>query len=253
MTRVRYIALLLIAASVLALVGSIRAMAHRITDYYSSSDHKLYMFEPINAREFSFAGREVTIRDEDSPSGTVVTVRYGDESLRLDATIPPGPPQLPHLVRHAQWLQVLRFAEHGRGSAVEAADRVLRGEVPDRLVVVIRNPPRGADPDSWGQVWRKQWKFDLYEFDPQSGGFRHERLGYPTNRRNEPAKPGELVEGSWQFYAALFTMPKGSKPTPKFTGDALRAMDWTFPAATASILLLIGSLAALAAPARRRE
>lgn len=226
-------------------------MAHRVSSYNWASDQKLYMFNPVNGREFIFADRAVTVTDEQMPTGEGVVVRYGDEVLRLQATIDPLSDQLPNLVRHKHWMQVLRFAEHGRTTTREADERVRRGEVPDRLVIVVRNPPRGADPDSWGQVWRKLWTFDLYEFQP-GGGFTHERLGYPTNRRNEPPKAGELEEGSWQFYAALFVMPTGSRPTPKFTNDALKSMDWTLPAAAASMLMLMGSLAVFAAPKRTR-
>jgi hypothetical protein len=238
------------AASLLALLASIAAMADRVSDYNASTDQKLYIFSNVNAREFVFAERPVTIEDEQAASGTVVIVRYGDEVLKLPATIEPMPAELPNLVRHQQWMQVLRFAEHGRSSIQEVESGIRRGEIRDRLVIVVRNPPRGADPDSWGQVWRKLWMFDFYEFRPE-GGFAHERLAYPTHKRNEAAPPGELAEGSWQFHAALLAMPSGSKPTPKFTNDALRAMSWTLPAAAASMLLLMASLAIFAAPRRR--
>jgi hypothetical protein len=242
----------MIPASLVLLVVSIAAMAQRVSDYHEAADQKLYMFSRVNMREFSYAGRSVTLQDEQTATGVVVSVRYGDDLLRLNATIAPGPEQLPHLVRHADWMQVLRFAEHGRKSIREADEHIRRGEERDRLVLVVRNPPRGADAHTWGQVWRKMWMFDLYEFLPD-GGFAHERLGYPTNRRNEPQRPGELAEGTWQFYAALLVMPSGSKPSPKFTNDALKAMHWTLPVAALSVLLLVGSLAGLAAPPRRRE
>jgi hypothetical protein len=250
------LALGLAALAVVALLGSISLMAERVSEYHASSDQKFYMFSPVNGREFIFADQPVTILDESGPSGTEVVVRYGDEMLRLNATIEPGPDQMPNLVRHAQWMKVLRFMEFARGEAQGPAGAPPEGateeaQPSDRLVLVVRNPPRGTDPDTWGQVWRKQWAFDLYEFKPE-GGFRHQRLGYPTHRRNEPPKQGELVEGSWEFYASLLVMPAGSKPTPKFTGDALRAMGWTLPAAAAMVLLLMASLAAFLAPARRR-
>jgi hypothetical protein len=245
------IALALVVISLLALLGSVSAMAHRVSEYHASSSQKLYMFSTVNGREFIFADQPVTITDEIGPSGPGVVVRYGDEVLRLTATIEPGPEQLPHLVRHAHWMKVLRFMEFQRGEVRPEPREDELGAAGDRLVLVVRNPPRGTDPDTWGQVWRKQWAFDLYEFKPD-GGFAHQRLGYPTHRRNEPPKSGELVEGSWEFYAALLVMPAGSKPTPKFTGDALRAMGWTLPAAAAMVLLFMGSLAAFFAPARSR-
>lgn len=252
MPQFRLIALLVAAASLAALIGSVAAMAQRIGAFNAASEQKLYMFRQVNGREFIFADKPVMLQDEETAAGTVVAVRYGDELLRLTATIEPGPPQLPHLVRHEHWMKVLRFAEHGRTSTEEADERVRRGEIPDRLVIVVRNPPRGADAQTWGQVWRKSWTFDLYEFRPE-GGFAHQRLAYPTHKRDEEPRPGELAEGTWQFYAALLVMPSGSRPTPKFTNDALRAMAWTLPASAGSMLLLMGSLAAFAAPKRRRE
>jgi hypothetical protein len=257
LTPARKAALFILAVSVLALLGSISVMAQRVSEYHAGSDQKFYMFSPVNGREFIYADRPVTILDEQGPSGTAVIVRYGDEALRLHATIEPGPEQLPNLIRHAQWMKVLRFVAFERGQGQRpgpvpgAGGEAAEVQPRDRLVVVVRNPPRGTDPDTWGQVWRKQWTFDLYEFKPE-GGFHHQRLGYPTHRRNEPPKDGELAEGTWEFYAALLVMPAGSKPTPKFTGDALKAMGWTLPAAAAMVLLLMGSLAALLAPSRRR-
>jgi hypothetical protein len=250
MPSLKTIAVLVLLASLAGLSVSIFAMAKRVAMHYESSDQKLYMFSRVNVREFKFADRPVTLRDDESRSATVLVVDYGDEQLRLAATIEPGPEQLPELIRHNDWMHVLRFAEHGRASVREADQRIKRGEVPDRLVIVVRNPPRGTDAHAWGQVWRKMWTFDFYEFLPE-GGFAHQRLGYPTHRRTEPPKPGELAEGTWQFHAALLAMPSGSKPTPKFTGDAIRAMDWTLPLAAFSVLAFLASAGALVTPARR--
>jgi hypothetical protein len=176
-----------------------------------------------------------------------VVVRYGDRELRVPATIVPASPRLPDLVRHRDWLQVFRFAERGHASIHEFESGIRTGHIRDRLAMVVRIPPPGNDRPAPGEVFRKDWSFDLYELRPD-GGFDHERLAFPKGRRTQP---GELVEGTWEFYAAMLTMPTLGKPSPKFTGDSLPAMGWTLPVAGFSGLLLTFTAALLFAPQRR--
>jgi hypothetical protein len=125
--------------------------------------------------------------------------------------------------------------------------------VADRLVILTLDPRRWADGRPFGQGQAKDWLFGLYELLPD-GGIREERFTFPRGRRaSEPPPPGPppLVEGSWQYYAALSIIPQGSKPTPRFTADAVRAMGWTLPAAAFSGLVLTLALPALFAPRTR--
>jgi hypothetical protein len=234
--------------SLVLLVLSVLAMARRVDDYYRETDHRLYVFNRVEERQFSYAGRPVTITDERTPAGDEsVAVRYGDASLSLKPTIEPGSAQMPGLERHNDWMQALRFVEHGRTSLADVEKGVRLGEIADHLVVVVRTPPPGADQPAPNEAYRKAWLFDFYEFKPE-GGFEHQRLGFPKKRT--PAE-GEMAEGTWQYYAALMVMPPLWKPTQKFTGDALQATGWTLPVAALSGLLFTVSGVALLAPRKR--
>lgn len=224
-------------------------MARRIVRHHRASDRPLFMFQRVEARTFRYADRPVEIIDERDPhtGEPRVVVRYGEATLTLTPTIAPGDPQLPGLIRHQDWMQVLRVAEHGRGTLRQAEAAIRAGRVPDRLVLVVRVPPAETIPARPGEVFRKEWSFDLYEFLP-AGGFEHQRLKFPRGRR--PAE-GELVEGTWQFYAALMVMPPLGRPSPRFTGDAVQALGWTLPGAAFSGLALTYAIPAAVAAHRR--
>jgi len=253
----RPLALIGLIVSLAALLVSVGLMSRKVNAFYESSEHTLWMFDPISDREFTYAGRAVSIMDEDVPDGrVVVAVRYGDVVERINATIPPLPAQVPGLVRHQDWLRVLRFAEHGKRDFREAKRELDSGAIADRLVLVVRRPPPGMNPEALGRVAQKEWMFDLYEFKPE-GGFAIQRLGWPESEREARARAAsgqgpnvsKLQEGTWQYYAALMVMP--IKPTPRFTGDAVRAMGWTLPSAAFSALAVVASVIALTSARRR--
>lgn len=253
MTGGRKIALLLVVASAATMLVSVIAMARRISTYYARTDHTLFVFRPVEDRRFTFAGRPVELVDEGEGETTTVVARFGERELRVPATMAPQSPQVPGLARHEEWMRVLRFAERGRLSSEELLRRIEAGEVQDRLVIVVRDPRKWADGRPYGQGQARDWLFDLHELLPD-GAIRSERFAYPRGRREAGERVGgapPLVEGSWQYYAALMVIPKGSKPTPRFTADAVRAMGWTLPAAAFAGLVLTLSVPALLAPRHR--
>lgn len=116
------------------------------------------------------------------------------------------------------------------------------GKVAKRLVLVTRTPRPGVDPDTWGKVWYKDWTFDFYEFLPE-GGFQHQTLRYPTTKEYEAGKSGEIEDGTWQFQAALRTMPTmQAGPRLKFKKSGFTAMGWTFPATCLSTFVFMMSM-----------
>lgn len=255
MTGGRKIALMLVVASAATMLVSVIAMARRVVAYYGRTDHTLFVFQPVGDRRFTFAGRDVEVTDEGEGEATTVVARYGERALRLPATMEPQSAQVPGLGRHEEWMRVLRFAERGRLSSEDLARRIEAGEIQDRLVIVVRDPRRWADGRPYGQGQARDWLFDLHELRPD-GSITTERFAYPRGRRDTGERVGAappLVEGSWQYYAALSVIPKGSKPTPRFTADAVRAMGWTLPAAAFSGLVLTLSVPALLAPRHRHR
>jgi hypothetical protein len=235
--------------SLAVLIGSVIAMARRVAAFNRSESRSLWVLQPVGLREFAFAERPVTITDSiDEQGRDIVTVVYGDQTLRIPATIKPKDPRLPGLVRHEDWFQLLRFADRGRHAAPDFEQKLRSGEIQDRLTIVVRRP-LVEDPRTLGQGWKRQWVFDFYELNP-AGGFNTETWAYPSGRTQDPVKGGQLIEGTWQYSAALTVMPKLRKPNPKFTNDALHAMGWTLPVAAFSGLALLIMALILGAPQR---
>jgi len=272
---IRPIAWSLAAVSVFVLIFSAGTMAQRVAAFHRDNKRAIYAFKPVNTHTFEYASRPVTLSDEDDANGIWnLKVAYGTDELKLRVTIP-GDRRLPGLLPHEDWLRVLRFAKATGNSLDELRAKMESGEVPDRLVIVTRTPPAGSDPGSWGEVDRKAWKFDFYEFKP-AGGFDHERKSFPVTKRynlfakkpapalnsppaTQPQRDDEapivkgrptdqLQENTWQFQAALMVMPPARGPNPQFANDGLHAMGWTLPVTSTSMLVMIGALMVAMAP-----
>jgi hypothetical protein len=276
MSRARTIAALIALAALVGVGAGGWSMARRVAAFNSASTRELFVFMPVNTREFRFAGRDVTMTDERDENGRDwVVLRYGPDEARLLASIPPGPAELPGLLRHDDWLRVLRFVPR-RGIAFDELERrVKAGEIADRLVVVTRNPRAGADPTTYGEVARSDWTFEFYELLAETGGFTHQRLRFPETarslRRRQNAardkdkaiperRDDELKHGTWEFEAAMFTMPAGwlsapggGEAPPTFAGDAVHALGWTLPVTSISFVAFALAAAALASARRRPD
>lgn len=260
MTRPRVITGLLVLVGAAVMSVSVGSMIGRITKYYDEAGQTLPVFSAIDQREFDFHKLHVVIADVPDPAGEAVVVRFGPNELRLNPTVEPRSAQVPGLARHEEWLKVLRFVEQGRTPPAELNDLVAHGEAGERLVVVVRDPRRALDGTTHGLGRPADSIFDLHELLPD-GTIRSERFGFPLSRRAAEAAAASdtpvagvppLEEGTWQYYAALMTIPRGSRPTPAFTRDAVRSMGWTLPAAAFSGLLLTLAIPAFLAPAGRR-
>jgi hypothetical protein len=213
-------------------------MMRRVARFHDEVPRQIFAFQRVILQSFSFAGRDVVLEDDlSNPEQPFVVVRYGSDELRLRVTIP-GNPVLPPEVRHADWMRVMRFIPAAGMTVEEAKRKIDTGEIPDRLVIVTRTPRAGVDPQTWGSVWKRDWEFDFYEFLPE-GGFRRERLSYPTARGARQPRPGELQENTWQLQAALHLMPQAGAigPTRNFSQDGLSAAGWTLPLAAFSGLV----------------
>lgn len=219
-------------------------MMRRVARFHDEIPRQVFAFQRVTLQTFTFADRTVTLEDDLTiPEQPFVIVKYGDDALRLRVTIP-GNPVLPPEVRHADWMRVMRFIPAAGMTVDEAKRKIDTGEIPDRLVIVTRTPRAGVDPQTWGSVWKRDWEFDFYEFLPE-GGFRRERLSYPTARGARQPRAGELQENTWQLQAALHLMPQAGAigPTRNFSQDGLSAAGWTLPLAAFSGLACVVAIA----------
>ncbi len=269
----RKIALSLAGLSLLSLLLSAWRLAERIEAWNEANAPPVFYFIPVTQTTFTFAGRPVSITgDIDEKGEGDVVITYGDDTLHLPVEIPNDLP-LPGLARYSDWLRLHVFAEASDMTFEEFERRLHAGEITSRLVAVVRKPlaapaEKGhfgletGDDWAWGESRRDRWMFTFYEFLPE-GGWRTQTLRFPESgahfyrrqiraqRRGEPPPKraeDELVEGSWQYQAAIPLMHR--PPSITTEQQALRNAGWTLPAASTSVVVLILSLAFAFAPGK---
>ena len=68
-------------------------------------------------------------------------------------------------------------------------------------------------------------------------------------------KPGELVENSWQYQAALMLMPQQARERlmGRYQNDAMHSLGWMLPFAAFTGAICIFAIGFAAAPARVRR
>lgn len=243
-----------LVVSSLVFLASAALIARKVVAFNQNDLPARAHFMPIEAEHFRFGSREVHFTEETSASGQkAVVVTFGQETLRLPETIPGNLGEVPDLRRYEDWLRVYRFVLVKDMSAADALRAINEGTLDDRLAIVVRTPPPGTDHRTWGEVWAHGWMFDLYELT-EDGRIVHERLAYPSKRRGkEPPKEGELVEATWQYDAAMTSIPPVSRPKPQFDSDASLRFGLDFALAGVSGLAMALSAAFLFAPPRRTE
>lgn len=268
----------LVVISIIAIVISGYALAKRISVYNDTTDHSLFAYIEVVSSSFTFADKPVTLVEDTVDDKPVIRVGYGDVELVLDVAIESKVP-LPTLFdRQKDWMTMVFFADRSGMTLAEFDQKIRTDEIRPRLALITRTPfgieppkePRfeniGHDENqSTGDVHREQWRFDCYEF-LRDGTTNHEVKRFPESgksllRRQNYAKlngepipqrsEGELEEYTWQYGAALKTMPRA--PAITFEKQALRNAGWTLPVAAGGFLLLIISFFFAIAPPRTTE
>jgi len=266
---------ILVGVSLVTIIVSGISLGNRIGNYNKESDHALYAYIPIASTTFTFANRPVELIEDTVDDKAVIRVRYGDEELVLDVSIPPLVP-LPSLYeRQKDWLTLSFFADRSGLSMSEFQRKLKADEIRPRLALVTRTPfgveplkeknhESLEQPENWGtgEIRRDLWRFDCYEF-LRDGSIVHEVKRFPESgasllRRQNYAKlkgepipqrsEGELDEYSWQRGAALKIMPRA--PAITFEQQPLLVAGWTLPVTAGSILVFFVSFFFAIAPAR---
>jgi hypothetical protein len=269
----------LIAASLFAigLAICVALMITSIQRFNKENPRRLFATKRVYEREFTYAGKPVKFTDI-FPAGTPATHKDGRPSFNSPQTpadaleiafgegdsaqrvrVPvhvPSTVTLPDLLAHNDYLRVLRMVETTGRDMRETLAKMEKGEVPDRLIIVARIPPAlptQQELETWGKVWKKRWAFDIWELLPDGTIHQERRLRYPTGGPFRQAKEGELQDNTWQFAAALTTMPQegGIGPTVKLFNNALRAASLALPGAMFCGLGLSLCLAFAFAPGKR--
>lgn len=267
-------AVALIGAAAFGISGT--SLALSIKAFNEQHPRSIFYMQELNTPSFEYAGRPAELTWElDELGRGQVTLAYGDAAETFEVGVPTQL-DLPGLSRFNNWLKILRFVEVEPGrSSGEVLAAMDSGELPDRLAIVTRTPrPEdrkallgefledkqgidGAlqvDEDAWGygEVMRSHWLFGFYELRPE-GGINAETLRFPSSKYMEDLVDGELRQGTWQYDAALRTMPKGSAPKQNFTEAALVEAGQRLGIAGVGIILFAGGLAFAFAPTREER
>jgi len=256
----------LVATGCLAtFVSSGYFMAHRVRAYYDAVPPPQHLFKQFYIREFQAFGRPTKFSDDTTPQGaTAMRIDYGDQSIVVPVH-PPAAPNFSELSAYNEWLAVLAFAPMFEGR-VKADPET--GATDVRLVLAKRNPAPGQEDEPGGLVGRKLWTFDFVELLPE-GGFATKRMQFRDRRGKLPALEADPASGvvaieerSWEFQAALYTIPKLHISNYRYKIGAVQGsgqhegMGWTPPASAVSVLgVVIGCglmMGGRAAPRRTR-
>lgn len=234
-------------------------MTFKTEAYNRGRDFPHYRFDPSTSRSFVAFNRRVTLTDEPAGASGLLRVEYGDRSQTIPVKRPPAL-GLPDLGAYAEWVKVLEICQVERTPASpDSTDTVARDKPgTGRLVLVVRRPAEGFDPETWGTARVDDWTFDFHEFEPDGSirttAFRWPRSDHGEAKLQKQVGGGDLYaralaaippleERTWEYQAALHVIPKLNVPKYRFQNDAFspRVMGWTLPVGMLSVLgMLVG-------------
>ena len=146
-TRRRWLTIALISFIITLLAGGL--MTARIRTFLKANPPEVYVFRKVDKREFIYAGRPVTLLDDNTnPQTPTLVLSYGQATQRIPVTVAnvdrPQRNALPGLLPHEDWLRVLRMARVTGETPKTFLTKLDKGEVPDRLILVARIPRPAA-------------------------------------------------------------------------------------------------------------
>lgn len=254
---------LTIAASVLGLVIAAPPMVARLSE---RDNHLVWLHRAITSTEFDYRGhpgRVLTLpaaRADGAGAPDRVALEWRGQ--RAEFGIEPGTrvePRLPGLLAHEDWLKVLVLAEGAR-TEHDIQRGVEAGEIVPRLVVAMRRPAEGYDPQSWGLVRRREWRYRLVELLPDgpaessirvtdSTYAELDKLGNAAWRRDQ-GREGD----AWMFAAMQQVTPSTLFRTrSRPVDEAMRSMGWTWSVAGVSMTALIAGVLVVSIAGPRRS
>ncbi len=239
-SRMRTIGIALLVLCTIGMAVSIPTMAMRLDD---REFPVVWFYEQFRAPEFEYLDESVEIATLEDPER--LEIRWRGEVLTQSLEGVKVDPRLPDLMQHEDWLRVMLMAE-GAQSTDELAAGFESGEIEPRLIAAMRLPAEGYEPESWGLVRRRDWRYRFIEllppgeqgttggaFEEFTGSYRElDQLADPAHRA-EVGREGDL----WMYHAMLqVTPPTLYRAKNKPIESAMQAMSWTWPVAGASIL-----------------
>jgi hypothetical protein len=270
-----------------SLVGAIAGgwcMANRVAAFNSTLPEQ-FLFKAESTRSINAFGKAInledtTATDADGKPQAAVRVTYGDDAVTIPV-IAPKVKGFKDLSTYEESFRVLSFAPIKEGKA----DIKPFSDENWRAIVIARETRPGFDQDTWGEVRIKDWTWVVYEFKREGGiagprtiqyRDRHGHAPAEIYARDELKKVGKPVpdfpeqsgprltkvepieERSWEWQAALFTIPKMQVSRYRYRSDAIdgtglaEGMGWTLPLTGFSVLgVVLGCGLIMAGRAKR--
>lgn len=267
MDRSRKIALIVTVACAGLFLAAIGPLTTRIRAFNEHANFLHVHFEPIASRTINVSGfPEGQLKDVEKG----IELSFGGKTTLIPVKSPPAK-DLPNLAGYDEWLKVLACFQVDR----DDANRQVRRDGSERLMIVVRRTADGLEPESWGQVRRIDWVFDFYELG-KDGSVQHsarrwprkaraeERLQAEAGGKNKDLTPEQLAaakalaainpiaERTTEYAAAMHVIPKLNVPDHKFDDTAFspRVLGWTLPTSMLALLGFCGGLVFALAPKR---
>lgn len=248
--------------SFVVMILSVLQLAKRIDAYNTTEHHQIFAYIDVQQPAFAFHGHAVELSEAEINEQPYLHVRYADDSLDLEVTIPPMHPFPTIFDRQKDWMKLLYFADRAGMTFDEFREGVKNGTVQARMIIVTRTP-FGYEPkapvfvqheknETWAKVRRDLDRYDFYEFMPDGTIHRHDPKQFPESgksllrRQNSAKLKGEpipqrsehdLLEYTWQYGAAMSVTH--NPPPITMEKQALRNSGWTLPAASGGFLVMM--------------
>jgi hypothetical protein len=241
-----------------AFIVSAAFMAKRAAAFNRDQNFPHYRFGVSTSRSFKVYGRQVVLTDDASDGGARLKIEYGDQTRVVPVRKPPAP-KLPDLGGYQEWLKVLEINQVERVASPDGKGTIAQDKSGSaHLVLIVRRPAAGFDPETWGTARLDDWTFDFHAFEAdgtiRTSTFRWPRSDHGEQQLRKQVESGDafakqlaaippLQERTWEYQGALHVMPKLSVPKYRFQNDAFnpRVMGWTLPVGMLSVLgMLVG-------------
>jgi len=223
MSRTNRIGLILAACSASLLVFSILMFVHRARAFNRLQNHPMYVVERFIERRIDNLDKYpvLTLTDvTDDAQNAYLRAEFGTRIELIPVQTPPVA-GTPTLELYDEWAKLLWINEVRRDPATRQ-----QYSVPDsgRLVLVVRRPPHGYDPQTWGRVRRSESLFDFYTFR-SDGNIEIDVRRWPRSYSSErylQERAAKAAAGEIDDENNIDSTPD---PDPESEGRSLRAAE----------------------------
>lgn len=248
----------LAALGAIGLAFSATMMARRLANREDLANRPMVWFgKQSTAEAFTFNDHHYTVTQIDADGVPSLRIEWRGRTVDFPINTVENKPQLPGLLKHEDWFKIIPMAVGPYRTQDDFQKALHAGEIKPRLIAAARYTAEGFDPEKWGSVRRREWRYRFVEFlddKPAEDAIRVTETTYkeldsvflpgPHDKAPEtPMTDEQKYSRLWEYYAMLqVTPPTMYRAKDKLVSDGMHAMGWTWPAAGASTVALVAGL-----------